>query len=439
MTDATTTLTLTGTLNIRLTKESTVSGVDNNAGDWGDPVNTATGNYVYQRRDLEIPGVGMPFRFDRAYNSREASRTTAVGTPLGYGWTHSYNVRLDEEAGIVTITWGDARTESFTPDGAGGYTAQYGVFDTLAENGDGSYTLTKRERTAYQFDASSRLAAIVDKNGNRLTLVYAGAYLTEIQDTAGRSIRLDYDANGRITLITDPIGRTVQYAYDGAGNLISAADPNGNLTQYTYDGFHQILTVVDPRGHTVVSNTYDGDRRVVTYQTDAKGNPTTYEYEALDRVTTVTDALGNVTVHQHDYRLWLIKEQDARGGVALYEYDDAGNRVAVTDKNGNVTGYGYDARGNVIRKTVALDESTNIVTEITYDDANNPLSRTDALGQVTTFAYDANGNLIQTTDALGNVATIGYDSRGLPLTVTDPLRPRHHQRLRRRGQPRRGH
>ena len=27
---------------------------------FGDPVNTATGNYVYQRRDIEIPGIGMP-------------------------------------------------------------------------------------------------------------------------------------------------------------------------------------------------------------------------------------------------------------------------------------------------------------------------------------------------------------------------------------------
>jgi RHS repeat-associated protein len=406
-----------GWLSIRLTKESTVSGVDNNAGIVGDPVNTATGNYVYQRRDLEIPGIGIPFRFDRAYNSREASRPTATGTPLGYGWTHSYDARLVEGLdGIVTITWGDARTEAFTPDGAGGYTVQYGVFDTLTANGDGSFTLTKRDRGAYQFDTSGRLSRIDDKNGNSLTLVYAGAYLIEIQDTAGRSIRLDHDAFGRITLITDPIGRTVQYTYDGAGNLISAADPNGNLTQYTYDGSHQILTVVDPRGHTVVSNTYDDDRRVVTYQTDAKGNPTTYEYQALDRVTTVTDALGGVTLHHHDDRLWLIMEVDARGGTALYQYDDAGNRVAVTDKNGNVTRYDYDARGNVTRKTDALGQ----VTEITYDEQNNPLSRTDALGQVTAFAYDDRGNLIQTTDALGNVATIGYESRGLPIGITDP-------------------
>jgi YD repeat-containing protein len=52
--------------------------------------------------------------------------------------------------------------------------------------------------------------AITDKNGNSLGLTYSGAHLTAIEDTAGRSVTLDYDPSGRILLITDPIGRTVQ-------------------------------------------------------------------------------------------------------------------------------------------------------------------------------------------------------------------------------------
>lgn len=404
-------------LEIELTKESTTNGIAPDTGTYGDPVNTATGNYIYQRRDLEIPGIGLPFHYDRAYNSREASQAGAAGAPLGYGWTHSYRVRLVEDAGgIVTLTWGDGRTETYSPDGSGGYTPQYGVFDTLVDNGDGTFTLIKRDRSTHDFDASGRLVAITDKNGNRIALTYTGANLTGITDTAGRLITLDYDGSGRITLITDPLGRTVQYGYDGNGDLIQATDPNGNLTQYNYDDRHQILSIIDPRGHAIVNNSYDADRRVVTYQTDAKGNPTTYAYQELDRITTITDALGHVTVHQHDELLRLIREEDARGGIALYEYDGAGNRVRVTDKNGNATRYDYDARGNVIRKTDPLDG----VTEITYDADDNPLSRTDALDQVTQFAYDANGNLIETTDALGKVSTIGYDGRGLPLTLTDP-------------------
>ena len=404
-------------LDIRLTRESTTNGIEGEFGVASDPVNTATGNYIYQSRDLELPGIGMPLRFDRAYNSREATNPGAAGAPLGYGWTHSYHVRLAEDAGgSVTITWGDGQTETFSPDGSGGYTPQYGVFDTLADSGDGTFSLEKRDRTVYDFDSTGRLSAVTDKNGNRIDLGYTGNDLTDLTDTAGRIVTLDYDASGRITQITDPIGRTVQFGYDTNGDLISAIDPNGNTTQYTYDDIHQILSVVDPRGHAFVNNTYDADRRVVTYQTDAKGGATNFEYQELDRITTVTDAEGNVLVHQHDELLRLVREVDARGGVALYEYDALGNRVQVTDKNGNITRYDYDNRGNVTRKTDALGN----ITAISYDADDNPLSRTDALGRVTEFSYDANGNLTQTTDALGNVSSITYLANGLPETVTDP-------------------
>lgn len=408
----------TDQLDILLTKESTTNGVEHYGGMESDPVNTATGNYIYQRRDLEIPGIGLPLRFDRVYNSRAASSPGAAGAPLGYGWAHSYQVRLAEDAGgIVTITWGDGHTETYTPDGSGGYRPQYGVFDSLADNGDGTFRLTKRDRTAFDIDTSGRLVAITDKNANRIALTYDGADLIEITDTVGRVVTLDYDSSGRITQITDPIGRTVRYVYDVNGDLTRATDPKGNLTRYSYDGQHQIRTVIDPRSNAIVNNTYDG-RRVVTYQTDAKGGATSFDYQELDRITTITDALGNVTVHQHDALLRLIREEDPRGGVAQYAYDSAGNRVRVTDKNGNVTHYDYDARGNVTRKTDALGN----ITEISYDANNRPLSRTDALGQVTQFAYDAKGNLTQTTNALGNVSHITYDDdgRGLLTTITDP-------------------
>ena len=89
-------------LNIALTTESTVNGITPYTAIHGDPVNTATGNYVYQRRDLELPGIGMALRLDRSYNSREASKAGAAGLPLGYGWTHSYQVSLALDAGVVT-------------------------------------------------------------------------------------------------------------------------------------------------------------------------------------------------------------------------------------------------------------------------------------------------------------------------------------------------
>jgi RHS repeat-associated protein len=403
---------------ILLTKTQTVFGPHSQSGYGPDPVNTATGNYIHQHTDLQIPGKGVPLGFERNYNSQAPSGSqTLLDGPLGFGWNHTLNTSLSVDADhVVVIRWGDSHTETYTPNGSGGFTPQYGVFDTLTLNGNGTYTLTKKDLTQYRFNNSKRLAAMVDKNGNTIALAYTGALLTQITDTAGRVVTLSYDGSSHLTLLTDPIGRTVQFAYDGDGNLVSAIDPNGHTTTYTYDADHQLLTVTDPRGHVVVTNTYDDQQRVVTSQRDAKGGQTTYSYDTANNVTMITNALGGTTKDYHDALLRLIREDDASGHSALYAYDEAGNRTSVTDKNGNATTYEYDAHGNVTKKTDALSN----VTAVTYDANNNPLNRTDALNQATTFTYDVHSNLITTTDPLSRVTAVAYNAAGLPLTVTDP-------------------
>ncbi len=401
------------TQDIQLTRNQTVNGASASSGYAADPVNTATGNYTFNRTDLKLPGKGIGFAFERGYNAMDP-----LNGPLGFGWTHSYNTSLAVDGtGNVTVRHGDGHTVTFAPDGSGGYTAQYGVFDTLVKALDASYTLTQKDQRVYRFDADLRLQSIADRNANTITLSYTGALLTRITDTAGRPIDLSYDGAGRITQLADPLGRMVRFSYDPAGDLITSTDPAGQITNYIYDANHQMLTATDPRGNVFVSNTYDAALRVVTSQRDAKLGQTSYVYNPLTRQTTITNPLGQVSTHTHDSLLRLIQEDDPLGHSQLYTYDTAGNRSSVTDRNGNPTTYDYDARGNVTVKTDALGNTTRI----SYDSANNPLTRTDALGKVASFAYDAKGNLTSTTDSLGNVTTTTYDSAGLPTSLTDAL------------------
>ena len=114
----------------------------------------------------------MPFVSERDYNSQDAT-----DGPLGFG--------LDQQPQHVADRQPGRRTERQL-DGSGGFTPQYGVFDRLTLNGNGTYTLTKKDLTQYRFNASKQLAAMVDKNGNTIALAYTGALLTQITDTAGR-------------------------------------------------------------------------------------------------------------------------------------------------------------------------------------------------------------------------------------------------------------
>jgi RHS repeat-associated protein len=394
---------------------TTTYGVSLYTGSAAEPVNTATGNYYYQHTDLKLPGRGLPFAFTRTYNDQDS-----YSGPLGRGWTHSYNVRLTEQAdGSAVIKQGDGHEEFYEPNGDGSYSSRYpGLYSRLAKNADNSFTLTAKDQTRQTFDDDGHLSAIADQNGNALSFAYDGAgNLIAITDTVGRTLSLSYDADHRLVQLTDPIGRTVHYAYDAEGHLISDTDPLGAVLTYAYDAGHHVTTITDRRGHTLIENTYDGEGRVVS-QKNGRGFVTTFAYDSPSLGdTTITDPLGHATIHTHDGLRRLVKETDGLGHAIQYAYDAQNNRTQVTDRNGNVTKYTYDTRGNVTTKTDAKGQ----VTTITYDELNNPTQRTDALGGTTTFVYDSHGNLTQVTDPLGHTREIAYDTTGQPVTLTDAL------------------
>src|ERR1035438_4988728 len=255
-------------------------------------VNLATGNSSYNHVDLRIPSPGLSFEFKRFYNAKD---TTSAGPPLGFGWTHSYNIRLSVTSSnsAVVIAFGDGHQESYSTNGAGGFTSEAGVFNSLTTS-SGTFTLTTKAQQKYIFDAQGQLTSIVDKNANSVTLIYNGSNLITITDPVGRSINFSYNANGCLTQITDPLGRTVQFVYGSSTNLISVTDPRGGVTQFAYNANHQIIQAIDPLGNTFVSLVYNGTG-VVSSQTDALGDATTFGYNFVNGVTTVTDAKGDVS------------------------------------------------------------------------------------------------------------------------------------------------
>jgi len=157
------------------------------SGSSSEPVNTATGNYYSKVTDLSVPGRGLSFVFSRSYNSADS-----YNGPLGIGWTHSFNVILTVNPdSSVGIQEGDGGVATFSPSGGGNYTAPAGVFDVLVANGDGSFTLTQKDQTRFNFSSAGALTSVVDKNGNTQSLTYDGSgRLASITDSANRTFNL---------------------------------------------------------------------------------------------------------------------------------------------------------------------------------------------------------------------------------------------------------
>jgi RHS repeat-associated protein len=239
--------------------------------------------------DLRIAGRGLDFAWSRKYRSR-----IGPNTAMGNGWDFSYNIYIEQCGPDLLLHDGNTREDTylFQPDGTW---AADGFFREFTQDPNtGAYTLTFPDTGVWEFlpldgsPAAGRINEIRDRNDNTLRLEYdAAGRLERVQDTLHtaanpREIVVDYNRNGFIESVTDFVGRQVRYEYyddveagGSYGDLKSVRTPvvtgtptgndfvDGKTTVYTYStGFaderlnHNLLTLTDPKGQTFLVNTY---------------------------------------------------------------------------------------------------------------------------------------------------------------------------------------
>lgn len=443
----------------------------------GSSANFSSGNLFHPVSVLSIPGIGPRVDLTLAYNSLGSGTAS-----LGLGWTHTYAMNVaDGGTGYLTLTEEDGRETIFQESTPGIYMplGQFGRSGTVVEKlVDGTFRMTRKEGTKYDFDSTGRLTRITDRNGNVLTLDYSGTELATLTDAAGRNITFGYDAQGRMTSVRDPAGRVTALGYDVSGHLSSIVDPAGqmtsftynangwmdsktdpagNLTTYSYDVDGWVIGATDPTGtpmtifyqpslsqatvtgrnggvattlydpvldvplevvaadNGVTTYTYDSNRNLLS-ETDPSGNTTSHTYDGNGNRTSTTDALGGITSYTYNGFGQVTSVTDPEGHVTSYGYDLAGNLTSTTDASGAVTQYQHDAAGNV----TAIIRPGGKTTSFTYDSFGNLLSSTDPVGLTTSFTYDLVGNLLSRTDANNATTTYAYDNVSRLLQITDP-------------------
>ncbi len=420
------------------------------------PVEAASGNFTYTLRVLLISGLGPSLDVVLTYNTQDRHRG-----PFGVGWVNPYEQRIVETTDGTDIfaiySLADGKRERFKRNQDGTYVTPPRLFDTLTKSLDGTFILRDKFGIVRRFSSQGQLTAIVDRNGNTLTLTYdVAGFMTKITDASGRSVAVTKGADGRVETMTDPANRTFRFAYDTSGNLTRYTDPVGTLTTYQYDSANNMTAMIDPRGNTLMRLTYDTTGRVTqhvdgaetwtysyspstkrTTKRDSQGRTWTFDYGDNGNITKVTDPLGKIDQYVTDTNLTVTQHTNKNGNTTKYTYDSVGNRRTVTDALnnvwrfsydptfnqpltiqdalGNTTRLEYDSSGNLTKVTNALGHST----QFQYDTKGQLTRITDALGNSSNRAYDNHGNLIQTKDALGNTGTASFDIIGRLLTSTD--------------------
>ncbi len=367
--------------------------------------------------DAAAPTPGLPLVFARAYMNRMDKHQ--YNGPLGFGWTHSYDVYADvDKDGNVSIHQGTGFGRAFLRNNDGSYTAMPG--DNVKLTGsNGAFVLTESDDTVLTFNATNDLASITNADGNAVTLTYSDGALTQVAHSCGSSFALVYDGD-RISTITDHAGRVTSYGYDANGDLTNVIVPGGVTTVYAYAPLydapqdHAMLSATAPNGVTVFYE-YDPYGRLVQESLAGGAEAVTYVYDSVGRLT-ITNAVGEATTISPDEFGRPGRTEDGLSREVNLQVDDEGNLIRITGPDGATVSLTYDHMGNVLNST---DPAGNEL-QFCYDyDTNTLKSLTDARGNTTHFSTDANGNLDSITYPNNTREQYEYDANGNLTSYTN--------------------
>lgn len=402
-----------------------------------EPVDLKTGAYVYNMTELTVGSAAPPrgLDFQRSYNSDAST----VSGPLGRGWDHNWNSRLQattdpllslgmrrpaDAAAILTAChtlkqlleanqntaqglvvqavvakWAVDQIKDSSvsvkvanetivfakhPDGA--YTAPPGVKMTLEANGTSGHLLKNRFGTTFTFNTAGQLTGISDVYGKALVVTWQNDRVNTVKDAYNRQLTFGYNGSGLLTSLTDSTGRSMAFSYLN-GNLGTFTDPDSNVFSYQYDVNHRLREFRNGENEIVAINQYDS-RGKVAHQ-DSEG-----------------DANRRWLFHITPYRT---VQEDPEGGQTIYEYDRLGRQISQTDALGNRQTFGYNAHNQL----VAAVDAKQQLTEFDYDNRLN-LTGTrkfkDSVAVETHAGYDALNRQNSVTNSNGHSVIYQYNA-----------------------------
>lgn len=420
-------------------------GIHGMVSSFGNPVHAATGGKFLggeSELDFSLPGP-LPIAWQRFYSSHDLRRDG----PLGQGWNLPYSMELrlgSDDEGLPVVTLIDEQGRPMVlPDIEPG-TRQYSLRDglDLCRTEGGHYFIHVPGGLFFLFEPPAegaaraqtlKLARLEDRNGNFIDLRHdAQGRLTELTDSTGRLLALDYPGDGRrlaaVRLAAGAPGELpgllVAYRHDAEGRLIDVTDRNGAVVRrFGYEAQGLMSFHADAAG---LECHYEwrgeaGDAHVVRHWTNdgesytVRRMPPAADDELALGETLVVDQLGREFAWHWNADHQVTDYIDAAGRQWHAEYNDLRQLVAITEPGGATTRCSYDPMGFMSSRTDALGRTQSTG----WTEFGEPWRQTLADGSTWTYAYSDQGNLVRETDPLGCTTEYAYDRRGLPIVVTD--------------------
>ena len=481
---------------------ATITGAVYSAGYALDPVNVATGNFIEHECDLSFehaPAASL-IKLERMYNSVAVTYPEEAPSGIfGLGWSSTLDTQLTlSNTGAVWHT-PDGRALAFPRMGDGfGRVPSESYWLSKTVPGDELYSYvstatTKAIKTArnagrkvsapttpayywvvynskhvrYFYDPSGAWTGVMEGHYATLTLpLYSSDSATgalELTDiihpASGRGLQIRYGSSPRDNRIRPEAASTyfidhdvqildtVTYIYDDDDLLAAVNRPDG-IRRYTHNAKRLIEEVWDVNGHREVTNTYDGQGRVV-HQLTEHSREVSFVY-APGIMTIVADAItgDSSNIWRSDERGRLSSMTAADGSRQVMRYDKFGNRISVTERDGSTISRSYDSHSRLAKQLTPegalskytwdehnrllttsvcdfrdrLNPGDPVIVSYTYEPTGanpNPITMTDGNGHTTEYSWDEYGNLLSVTDPTGVRTTYTYNARQELISITN--------------------
>jgi YD repeat-containing protein len=373
-------------------------------------VNLHSGESYLHVTDLEIPGRGFNWKFERTYRSG-----IIFDGPLGSNWEFNYNRRLlVEPQGSVIRMDGYGRADKYQViDGR--YSSPDGFYTRMTRNPDNSFIERDRNNNQVLYaqpdeNGISHMMEFSDRNGNRMQFRYdSEGHLISVIDTYGRVIKYSYDYRSRLVEVEDFIGRKIRFEYDSNNDLVSvhldfqkqklkrkendhSFSEDGRITRYEYSSRfsddnlnHCLLKIIAPNEALSTSVPY--------LQLDYVFDPSLPNTGRVSQQT-----LGSVNDSGIN-----------AGGTISYEYIKSGSGVtddietpilctSIKNRNGYRSEYHFNQNGNILR----IKKMTNL-----------NIRRGNPKFFETRFDYNQDGEIKTIARPEGNTIEYVYDEQNL--------------------------
>ncbi|MBD5135470.1 MAG: RHS repeat protein [Lachnospiraceae bacterium] len=374
----------------------------------GDPVNMATGEYIYEDKDFILPDMGGEYSFTRRYTG---SLKKKPDRSIGKAWALSTDTFVTEEENEAIVTMPDGKTAEYIKHNDRYINKKGGTQKHTLKKSESGYIFTdSTEKVKYYYDESGKIKQKTDRNGNTTDYIYNEYGIEKIMLPTGYMLTFTRE-NMKIASATDSTGRTVRYEYE-KGLLTKVTRCDGTEIKYAYDEKENLIAVTDGSGCTYLENWYDDSHRVIRQQI-ADGGEYTYTYDEKNRTNTITEVKNNSTTtyeYNKSYDITCIKYPD--GSEEKRKLDKYGNISEETDRCGAVTTYTYDIKGNLLVKK----EPSGLITRYEYG-MEGSAKTWDNAGRHTTYKRDENGNITEERKLIGetgeeSVTEYEYDGYG---------------------------